>query len=158
MADGFVVWLTGLSGAGKTTIAQQVATRVRASGRPVQVLDGDDLRRNLNQGLGFSRADRDTNIRRIAYVAKLLADSGVVVVVAAISPYRSVRAEAREPLCERPRVRQRDVHVDSKPSQGGDALAEGELGAAATRAVRHEEHAHVCASSRNRVDGGTAGK
>lgn len=98
MADGFVVWLTGLSGAGKTTIAQQVASRVRATGRPAQVLDGDDLRRNLNEGLGFSRADRDTNIRRIAYVAKLLADSGVVVVVAAISPYRSIRSEAREQL------------------------------------------------------------
>jgi ATP sulfurylase/adenylyl-sulfate kinase len=98
MTDGFVVWLTGLSGAGKTTIAQAVAARVRASGRPVQVLDGDDVRKNLNQGLGFSRADRDTNIRRIAYVAKLLSENGVVVVVAAISPYRSVRDEARAQL------------------------------------------------------------
>jgi sulfate adenylyltransferase/3'-phosphoadenosine 5'-phosphosulfate synthase len=98
MANGFVVWLTGLSGAGKTTLAQAVAARVRAAGRPVQVLDGDDLRKTLNQGLGFSRADRDTNIRRIAYVAKLMAENDVAVVVAAISPYRSIRDEARAQL------------------------------------------------------------
>jgi sulfate adenylyltransferase/3'-phosphoadenosine 5'-phosphosulfate synthase len=98
MTEGFVVWLTGLSGAGKTTMAQAVAARVRASGRAVQILDGDHLRKNLNHGLGFSRADRDTNIRRIAYVAKLLSENGIVVVVAAISPYRAIRDEARAQL------------------------------------------------------------
>jgi sulfate adenylyltransferase/3'-phosphoadenosine 5'-phosphosulfate synthase len=95
MPQGFVVWLTGLSGAGKTTIAQGVAARLRAAGLPVEVLDGDVVRQHLGQGLGFSRADRDTNIRRITFVAKLLARNGVAVVVAAISPYRAVRQEAR---------------------------------------------------------------
>ncbi len=98
MRDGFVVWLTGLSGAGKTTIAHEVAKRIRAAGRPVQVLDGDVIRQNLNQGLGFSRADRDTNIRRIAFVANLLTQNGVAVIVAAISPFRQTRDEARAQL------------------------------------------------------------
>jgi 3'-phosphoadenosine 5'-phosphosulfate synthase len=95
MRQGFVVWLTGLSGAGKTTIAQEVASELRASGMPVEVLDGDVVRQYLGQGLGFSRADRDTNIRRISFVARLLARNGAAVVVAAISPYRAVREEAR---------------------------------------------------------------
>ena len=95
MGDGFVVWLTGLSGAGKTTIAHEVANRIRATGREVEVLDGDVIRQNLSQGLGFSRADRDTNIRRVTYVADMLASHGVAVVVAFISPYRSTRDEAR---------------------------------------------------------------
>lgn len=95
MQPGFVVWLTGLSGAGKTTVAQGVATELRAAGLPVEVLDGDVVRQHLGQGLGFSRADRDTNIQRITFVAKLLARNGTAVVVAAISPYREVRQEAR---------------------------------------------------------------
>ena len=95
MRDGFVVWLTGLSGAGKSTIAQEVSSELRAAGLPVEILDGDIVRQNLSQGLGFSREDRDTNIRRIAFVAQLLARNGAAVVVAAISPYRSARDEAR---------------------------------------------------------------
>jgi ATP sulfurylase/adenylyl-sulfate kinase len=95
MTDGFVVWLTGLSGAGKSTIGQEIAARIRAAGRRVEVLDGDVVRQNLSQGLGFSREDRDTNIRRIAFVAKLLAENGVAVIVAAISPYRAVRDETK---------------------------------------------------------------
>jgi ATP sulfurylase/adenylyl-sulfate kinase len=95
MGQGFVVWLTGLSGAGKTTIAQEVAADLREAGLPVEILDGDTVRQYLGQGLGFSRTDRDTNIRRIAFVAKLLARNGAAVIVAAISPYREVREEAR---------------------------------------------------------------
>ncbi len=98
MSDGFVVWLTGLSGAGKSTVAEELSARLRASGRNVEVLDGDVVRQNLSQGLGFSRADRDTNIRRIAFVANLLAKNGVAVIVAAISPYRATRDEARAML------------------------------------------------------------
>jgi adenylyl-sulfate kinase len=93
--DGVTVWLTGLSGAGKSTLASAVADLLRSDGLPVEVLDGDEVRRNLSQGLGFSRADRDTNIRRIGYVAGLLTRHGVVVLVAAISPYRAVRDEVR---------------------------------------------------------------
>jgi adenylyl-sulfate kinase len=92
---GFVVWLTGLSGAGKSTLADALAVRLRAAGEKVEVLDGDAVREHLSRGLGFSREDRDTNVRRIAYVAKLLARNGVAVIVAAISPYRAIRDEAR---------------------------------------------------------------
>jgi adenylylsulfate kinase len=91
---GGIVWLTGLSGAGKSTLATAVASRLAAS-RSVEVLDGDDIRTFLSAGLGYSRADRDTNVRRIAYVARLLANHGVLVFVAAISPYRDTRDELR---------------------------------------------------------------
>ena len=95
MASGFTVWLTGLSGAGKTTIATQLAKELRARGRGVEVLDGDVVRTHLSKGLGFSREDRDTNIRRIGFVARLLARNGVVAITAAISPYAETRAEMR---------------------------------------------------------------
>ena len=95
MSKGFVVWLTGLSGAGKSTIARRLETELAALGRPVEVLDGDEVRTNLSKGLGFSKEDRDTNIRRIGYVARLLAENGVGVITAAISPYREVRDEVR---------------------------------------------------------------
>ncbi|HLT59048.1 MAG TPA: adenylyl-sulfate kinase [Limnochordales bacterium] len=95
---GFVLWLTGLSGAGKSTIAGGLARELRARGRRVEVLDGDEVRRVLSQGLGFSRADRDANVMRIAYVAKLLARHGVIVIVAAISPYREARERARQEI------------------------------------------------------------
>lgn len=93
---GLTIWLTGLSGAGKSTIAGHVAQHLRARGHPVEVLDGDVVRQNLSAGLGFSKADRDTNIRRIGFVAELLTRNGVVTLVAAISPYREVRSEVRE--------------------------------------------------------------
>lgn len=92
---GFVLWLTGLSGAGKSTLADLLAHRLRAEGHRVEVLDGDEVRTHLSKGLGFSREDRDTNVKRIAYVAKLLARNGVIVITAAISPYREARAWAR---------------------------------------------------------------
>ena len=92
---GCCVWFTGLSGAGKSTIAEIVIDELRARGRRVELLDGDEIREHLSKGLTFSKEDRDTNIRRIGYVASLLARNGVIAVTAAISPYRSVRDEVR---------------------------------------------------------------
>jgi adenylyl-sulfate kinase len=92
---GCCVWFTGLSGAGKSTIADIVVAELRARGRKVELLDGDEVREHLSKGLGFSKADRDTNIRRIGWVASVLARNGVVAVTAAISPYRAVRDEVR---------------------------------------------------------------
>jgi adenylylsulfate kinase len=95
MSDGFTLWFTGLSGAGKTTLSAAVAQAIHERGHGVEVLDGDVIRGTLSKGLGFSREDRDTNIRRIGFVAKLLTRNGVPVIVAAISPYRAVRDEVR---------------------------------------------------------------
>jgi adenylylsulfate kinase len=92
---GFVLWLTGLSGAGKSTIAAKLTPVLGERGHRVELLDGDEVRTNLCQGLGFSREDRDTNIARIGYVASKLAKHGVAVVVAAISPYREARDRVR---------------------------------------------------------------
>ncbi len=91
---GFILWFTGLSGAGKTTLALGLKDRL-ADGPPVEILDGDEVRTNLSKGLGFSREDRDTNIRRIGFVARLLARHGVAAIGAAISPYAAARAEVR---------------------------------------------------------------
>jgi sulfate adenylyltransferase len=91
---GFIVWFTGLSGAGKTTLSRALEPILRAE-RPVEILDGDEVRTYLSKGLGFSREDRDTNIRRIGYVARLLARNGAAVVAAAISPYAATREEVR---------------------------------------------------------------
>ncbi len=102
MADvptsGFTLWLTGLSGAGKSTLAQAVGRELCRRGARVEILDGDEVRQNLSKGLGFSREDRDTNIRRIGYVAKLLTRNGVAVITAAISPFRAVRDEVRRDI------------------------------------------------------------
>jgi adenylyl-sulfate kinase len=98
LLKGFTLWFTGLSGAGKSTLAQAVSTELRSRGVGVEVLDGDEVRQNLSKGLGFSREDRDTNIRRIGYVAKLLTRNGVAVITAAISPYRAIREEVRREI------------------------------------------------------------
>ena len=98
---GLTLWFTGLSGAGKSTIAEVVERELRERGLKVEVLDGDVVRTNLSKGLGFSKEDRDTNIRRIAFVADLLSRNGVVAITAAISPYRETRDEARELMGER---------------------------------------------------------
>jgi len=95
---GFTLWLTGLSGAGKTTLAALLATELRARSVNLEVLDGDEVRTNLSKGLGFSKEDRDINIRRIGYVCRLLSRNGVGAVSAAISPYRAVRDEVREAI------------------------------------------------------------
>lgn len=89
------MWLTGLSGAGKTTIAEVVAEHLRAAGREVEVLDGDELRRGLSAGLGFSREDRDIHVRRVGFVAELLARHGVITLVPVIAPYAATRDEVR---------------------------------------------------------------
>lgn len=92
---GCVLWFTGLSGAGKSTLAGAVAVELAGRGVAVEVLDGDEVRTHLSAGLGFSRADRDTNVTRVGWVAATLAKHGVVAITAAISPYRDARAQAR---------------------------------------------------------------
>lgn len=92
---GFVLWFTGLSGAGKSTLAEALTPILSERGRNVEVLDGDVVRTNLSKGLGFSKEDRDTNVRRIGFVANLLARNGACAITAAISPYEEVRNECR---------------------------------------------------------------
>ncbi len=98
MRKGFTLWFTGLSGAGKSTLANLVAEELRRRGMNVEILDGDEVRTNLSKGLGFSKEDRDTNIKRIGYVCKLLTRNGVVAISAAISPYREVRDYNRQQI------------------------------------------------------------
>jgi adenylylsulfate kinase len=115
---GFTIWFTGLSGAGKSTLAEVIEERFKAYGRNVEVLDGDIVRTHLSKGLGFSREDRDTNIKRIAFVCSLLTRNGVICISAAISPYREAREWARNEIgnfvevylkCSIDVCRQRDV-------------------------------------------------
>jgi adenylyl-sulfate kinase len=98
---GFTLWFTGLSGAGKTTISRHLEEELRGRGSQLEILDGDIVRENLSKGLGFSKEDRDTNVRRIAFVADLLSRNGVPVITAAISPYKEIRDEARELMGDR---------------------------------------------------------
>ena len=93
--QGFTVWFTGMSGAGKTTAARVLERRLRLLGASVEVLDGDLVRERLSKGLGFSREDRDENVRRIGFVCELLSRNGAIAIAAAISPYRTVRDEVR---------------------------------------------------------------
>ncbi len=95
MHQGFTLWFTGLSGAGKSTISSIIVDRLRARDAKVEILDGDVVRTHLSKGLGLSKEDRDTNIRRIGFVCELLSRNGVIAVGAAISPYRSIRDEIR---------------------------------------------------------------
>ncbi len=129
MTKGFTVWFTGLSGSGKTTVSRLVGKELRARGYKVEVLDGDLVRENLSKGLGFSKADRDTNIRRIGFVCELLTRNDVVAIAAAISPYRAVRDENRarigrfvEVYCECPIeiLSQRDVKGLYKQALAGE--------------------------------------
>ena len=94
-SGGFTIWFTGLSGAGKSTISALLADRLRATSAKVEVLDGDVVRTHLSKGLGFSKEDRDENIRRIGFVCEILSRNGVIAIAAAISPYRAVRDEVR---------------------------------------------------------------
>ena len=96
--QGFALWFTGLSGSGKTTLARRVERILRDRGLKVEVLDGDIVRTNLSKGLGFSKEDRDTNIKRIGFVCKLLSRNGVVAIGSAISPYREIRDFVRRDI------------------------------------------------------------
>jgi adenylyl-sulfate kinase len=109
---GDVVWLTGLPGAGKSTLAAALAQALGAE-RPIEILDGDAIRAELSDDLGFSRADRDRNVRRIAFVARLLAGQGVTVLVATISPYAEARRQARAAI-EGAGARFVEVHVHAE--------------------------------------------
>jgi len=109
--QGFAVWLTGLSGSGKTTICRMLAPELRARGFAVQVLDGDHMRKTLCCDLGFSKADRDENILRIGWLARLLVDRGYIVLVAAISPYQETRLAVRRRI-----GRYIEVYVDASLS------------------------------------------
>ncbi len=129
MEEGFTLWFTGLSGAGKSTLAELVEERLTQMGRRVELLDGDEIRKNLSQGLGFSKADRDANILRIAFVARLLSRNGVVAITAAISPYRSIRDQARSEIsrfvevfvdCPLEVCEQRDVKGLYKKARSGE--------------------------------------
>src|SRR5512138_884897 len=100
MHRGFILWFTGISGAGKSTLSERLVAEFRRRGYRVELLDGDEVRTNLSKGLGFSKEDRDTNIRRIGYVARLLARNGVIAITAAISPYREIRDEIRTHAAE----------------------------------------------------------
>ena len=129
MTTGFTVWFTGLSGAGKSTIAGLVEQELRARGYKVEVLDGDVVRTHLSKGLGFSREDRDTNIRRIGWVCQVLTRNDVVAIAAAISPYRAVRDEVRAQIgrfvevyvdCPIERLAERDVKGLYKQALAGE--------------------------------------
>jgi len=126
---GFTLWFTGLSGAGKSTLAEQIEEILLERGVGVELLDGDEVRTNLSKGLGFSKEDRDTNIRRIGYVAHLLSRNGAVAITAAISPYTSIRREIREKIgnfvevyckCTLDELERRDVKGLYKKARAGE--------------------------------------
>jgi len=96
---GFTLWFTGLSGAGKSTLSTAIEERLRTCGAEVELLDGDVVRTRLSKGLGFSKEDRDENIRRIGFVCELLSRHGTIAIAAAISPYRALRDEVRKGIC-----------------------------------------------------------
>lgn len=97
-SEGFTLWFTGLPCSGKTTVSGRVAQRLRAGGLKVEILDGDVIRKNLSKGLGFSKADRDTNIRRVGFVCDLLTRNGVIAIAAFVSPYRATRDDVRRTI------------------------------------------------------------
>lgn len=127
--QGFTLWFTGLSGAGKTTVSRVIEKELRDRGMKVEVLDGDVIRENLSKGLGFSKEDRDTNIRRIGWVCEVLSRNGVVAIAAAISPYREIRDEIRSKVenfvevyaeCPIPVLAERDVKGLYKKALAGE--------------------------------------
>jgi adenylyl-sulfate kinase len=96
--NGFTVWFTGLPSSGKSTLAKVLRDEIEKKNRHVEILDGDEVRLRLSKGLGFSKEDRDENIRRISYVAKIITRCGAVALTCAISPYKSIRQEARQEI------------------------------------------------------------
>jgi adenylyl-sulfate kinase len=126
--EGFTLWFTGLSGSGKSTLAERIKNELLERGMKVELLDGDEFRTTISKGLGFSKEDRDTNIRRIGYVAKLLTRNGVVAITAAISPYRETRDEQRTKIgrffevyteCDLDTLEARDVKGLYKKARAG---------------------------------------
>jgi len=126
--DGFTIWLTGLPCSGKSTLAGLLAERLQDHGRLVEVLDGDVIRKSLSHELGFSREDRDRNVRRVGFVANLLSRNGIVVIVALVSPYRAVRDEVRATIgrfvevfvdCPTAECERRDVKGMYEKARGG---------------------------------------
>ena len=126
---GMTLWFTGLSGSGKSTLAEKIDDELRERGCYVELLDGDEIRTNLSKGLGFSKEDRDTNIRRIGFVCNLLSRNGVVAISAAISPYQSIRDEIRAQVenfvevyaeCELDKLVERDVKGLYKKAIAGE--------------------------------------
>lgn len=129
MVDGCVVWITGLPGSGKTTIAKTLEMKLMQYNKPVEVLDGDEVRRNLSPQLGFSKEDRQIHANRVAYVSKLLSRNGVIVLVGLISPYRDFRQHAREMIgdfvevyvkCSVEACKERDVKGHYKKALSGE--------------------------------------
>jgi len=112
MHKGFILWFTGLSGSGKSTLAEKIIPIFKEREYKVELLDGDEVRTNLSKGLGFSKEDRDTNIRRIGYVARLLARNGAIAITAAISPYAEIRDEIRA-YCEHDDVAFIEVYTEA---------------------------------------------
>ena len=126
---GFTLWFTGLSGSGKSTISERVAQRIQKMGVPVEILDGDIVRTNLSKGLGFSREDRDENIKRVGFVCNLLTRNGVPNIASVISPYRAARDFNRQKIkdfvevyvsCPVEVCAQRDVKGLYKKAQAGE--------------------------------------
>src|SRR5207248_6000250 len=111
--SGATIWFTGLSGSGKSTVADLVTAELERRGQPVEVMDGDVVRTHLSKGLGFSKEDRDENIRRIGFVCNLLSKHGVFAIAAAISPYREIRDEVRAAAAGR----FLEVYVDCPPDE-----------------------------------------
>ena len=137
---GATVWFTGLSGSGKSTVADAVATALLEAGRAVYVLDGDNVRHGLNADLGFSAADRGENVRRIGEVARLMADAGLVTLVPVVSPYRADRDRVREAhaAADLPFV---EVFVDTPARAVRAARPEGPVRQGPRRrAHRHDRH------------------
>jgi adenylyl-sulfate kinase len=129
LENGCTVWFTGLSGAGKSTVSEIIETELKKRSLRVEVLDGDVIRTHLSKGLGFSKADRDTNIRRIGWVCEVLSRNGVVAIAAAISPYREIRDEVRGKIgrfvevymeCPVPVLAERDVKGLYKKALAGE--------------------------------------
>jgi adenylyl-sulfate kinase len=108
---GFILWFTGLSGSGKSTLSERISRDFRSHGYKVEVLDGDEVRTHLSKGLSFSKADRDINVGRIGFVARLLSRNGVIAITAAISPYREIRDEIRDD-CKRDQVAFIEVYTE----------------------------------------------
>jgi len=129
MHKGFTLWFTGLSGSGKSTLSERIHNRLIAAGAKVELLDGDEVRTHLSKGLGFSKEDRDTNVRRIGFVAELLSRNGVIAITAAISPYRDTREAVRVRIgefveifmdCPIPVLAERDVKGLYKKALAGE--------------------------------------